>query len=320
MHRRGGRRQIVELLGWSAVAGMGAVMLTQAAGIDGTRLISSAQALTPFGIPVLVGVAAGATWRRAPALAVASASVGLATLLLAAPLVFPPGQAPARADAVGLRAASVNLLYSNRSVVGAARDLVDVDPDLIVFSEYTVQHQQTLLGHGLAGRYPYRIDDPAAGAAGIAMWSKYPIEAHADIAATRRRIEATLSGPDGPVLVFGVHPPTPIHDHEAWSGELSFLAERAAGATLPTLLIGDFNASYWNPAFRAVLRDDLVDAHIAHGHGWTPSWPTGEFVPPFVRLDHAVTGNGLVSTDVSDFRVQGSDHVGFVVTVKPAAG
>ena len=55
------------------------------------------------------------------------------------------------------------------------------------------------------------------------------------------------------------------------------------------------------------------------GSGWSTSWSTDEFVPSFVRLDHALTGNGLVSTDVDDFRLTGSDHTAFVVTIKPAA-
>ncbi|WP_040493364.1 endonuclease/exonuclease/phosphatase family protein [Ilumatobacter nonamiensis] len=314
--RRG--RQIAELIGWSAVAGMGAVMLSQAAGVDGTRALSSAQALTPFGIPIVVGVAAGAVWRRSHTLAVASASVGIAALLLAAPIVFPAGQDPVRADAAGLRAASINLLYSNPSVDLLADDLLRRDPDVIVFSEYTVPHQQTLLAHALADRYPYRIDHALRGAGGMAMWSKFPLTESSQPETSRRVIEADLDGPDGPILVLGVHPPTPIHDHDAWSADLDALGDRAGDAAVPTLMIGDFNASYWNPVFRSLLDHDLVDAHIAHGRGWSPSWPTDELVPPFVRLDHALTGNGLVSTDVDDFEVPGSDHAGFVVTVKPA--
>lgn len=295
-------------------------MLTQAAGVDGSSSLSSAQALTPFGIPIVVGVTAGALWRRSHTLAVVSASVGIAALALASPIVFPPTQNEVQADAVGIRAAAVNLLYSNDAVERVAADLHVRDPDVIVFSEYTVRHQDTLLGHALAERYPYRINDPHPGAGGMALWSKFPVDEDGRLAVSRRAIDATLLGPDGPIAVVGVHPPTPIYDHDAWSDDLQALGDRAAAGELPTLMIGDFNASYWNPVFRSLLDRDLVDAHIAHGRGWSPSWPTDEVVPPFVRLDHALTGNGLVSTDIEDFDVPGSDHAGFVVTVKPAAG
>jgi hypothetical protein len=37
-----------------------------------------------------------------------------------------------------------------------------------------------------------------------------------------------------------------------------------------------------------------------------------------VRLDHALTVGGLVSADVVDFEIPGSDHRGLMVTVAPA--
>jgi len=66
-----------------------------------------------------------------------------------------------------------------------------------------------------------------------------------------------------------------------------------------------------------LLDAGLVEAHIAHGRGFSASWPTDQIVPAFVRLDHALTTAGLVSTDVADFEIPGSDHRGFVVTVAP---
>jgi endonuclease/exonuclease/phosphatase (EEP) superfamily protein YafD len=99
---------------------------------------------------------------------------------------------------------------------------------------------------------------------------------------------------------------------------LETFGELGSAATEPTLIVGDFNASYWHPAFRDLLRSGLSDAHTVHGKGFSASWPTGKFFPAFVRLDHALTGNGLVSTSVQDFTVPGSDHRGFVVSVVPA--
>ena len=70
--------------------------------------------------------------------------------------------------------------------------------------------------------------------------------------------------------------------------------------------------------FRDVLDRGFTDAHMAHGRGWTTSWPTDEAFPPFVRLDHALTNLRLVSTAVDDFRIPGSDHAVLIVTVKMA--
>ena len=66
-----------------------------------------------------------------------------------------------------------------------------------------------------------------------------------------------------------------------------------------------------------MLDAGFVDAHTANGAGFSTSWPTTWPIPPFVRLDHALTTGGLVATDVEDFDVAGSDHLGMVVTVAP---
>mgnify|MGYP000287752026 CR=1 FL=1 len=69
--------------------------------------------------------------------------------------------------------------------------------------------------------------------------------------------------------------------------------------------------------FRRLLDAGFVDAHAAAGSGFSTSWPTNGVIPPFVRLDHALTTGGLVATDVEDFDVAGSDHLGMFVTVAP---
>lgn len=312
-------RHVAELIGWSAVAGVGSVMLTQAIGFQESRLVAAGQALTPYGIPVVAAVTAAALWRRSHVLATVSATVGLAALALAAPIVFPTSQPRTQAGAGQVSVATVNLLYSNSVVDRVADRLVERDPDLIVFSEYTSSHRSTLLGHRIADRYRYQIDGAAPHAGGMAIWSKFELDENPETAASVRAVEATVGTPFGAVEIFAVHPPTPIQDHRQWNAELGVLGELATASPHPTLIIGDFNAAYWHPGFRDLLQLGFTDAHIAHGQGWSPSWPTDELVPPFVRLDHALTGNGLVSTGVDDFGVPGSDHAGLVVTVSPAA-
>jgi endonuclease/exonuclease/phosphatase (EEP) superfamily protein YafD len=150
------------------------------------------------------------------------------------------------------------------------------------------------------------------------VWSKVAIDENAPLGPNSRTVNALLAGPDGPIRLLGVHPPTPVFDFSEWQRELQRIGTLVSSVSEPTLVIGDFNASYWHPAFRDLLRREFTDAHMAHGSGWSTSWPTDKFFPPFVRLDHALTGNGLVSTRVDDFRVPGSDHTGLVVTVKPS--
>ncbi len=312
-------RRAAELIGWGAVGGVGMVMITQAFGWDGFRLVTTLQSLTPYGIPLVVCVAAGSVWCGRHVLASAAAAVGLGALLLATPIVFPPGQPDVGPDAVGISAASVNLLYSNPRIAELADQLSELDPDVIVFSEFTIEHQATLLAQPLATSYRHQINRDGLYAGGVAVWSKYPVSENDRIDTTNYMVDASLEGPDGPIRIFAVHPPTPISDHDGWARDLVLIGESADDARDPTLVIGDFNASYWHPTFRDLLRRGFIDAHMANGRGWSTSWPTDQVVPPFVRLDHTLTGNGLVSTGVDDVRLEGSDHTAFVVTVKPAS-
>jgi MYXO-CTERM domain-containing protein len=307
--------RVVEAIGWAVVAVMGVVMISQAVGLEANRLIVIAQSLTPFGILPLVLVAALATWRRRRSLAIGAAAVGLAAVLLALPIITNSGKTTARADALGLRATSVNLLFDNPQVDRVADELLAIDPDLIVFSEFTESHRDTLLNHALADGYSYKISRAAPDAGGMAMWSKYPVDDRS--AEEYRAIEAVLDAPDGEIVVVGVHPPTPVYDHDLWRADLARLEEKAQTTTEPLLMLGDFNSTYWHPPFRDLLDAGLTSAHIAHGRGWSTSWPADVVIPPFARLDHALTGNGLVATSIDDFDVTGSDHVGFVVNVAP---
>ncbi len=308
-------RRLVELAGWAVVAGVGLVMLTQAIGWNGTRLIAVLQSLTPYGVLPVLAVSAMGLWKQREGLATTGALVGIGAFVLSIPLVIPPGQASPIPDATAVRVAAVNLLFDNPVVADAADDLLELDPDVIVFSEYTSEHQRLLLDHPLADRYPHQINRDGRFARGMAVWSKLEISSVAPSPPESRTVDAVLMSPDGPLRVLAVHPPTPVFDFHAWATELERIGEVASAAAEPTLAVGDFNASYWHPVFRDLLRQGFADAHIAHGSGWSTSWPTDQFVQPFVRLDHALTGPGLISTDIQDFRVPGSDHTGFVVAV-----
>jgi len=315
----GTRSRALELIGWLTVAVVGVVTLTQAFGWAGSRLVAVMQSLTPYLGMVLVPVALVALWRQRLRLATVCAAVGAGILLLAAPLAFPGDQPDPVDGAAGLRAASLNLLYLNDRLDEVADDLHELLPDVIVFSEYTAEHQATLQQHPMADDYLYRIDRSGLGAGGIALWSRTSVlvDEHPDT--SRYSLDVSVEGPDGDIRIVAMHAPTPIDSFENWRRDLSVVAQIGRDATTPTMVIGDLNSSYWHPDFRRVLDAGFVDAHTANGVGFSTSWPTDTPFPPFVRLDHALTTDGLVATNIDDFDIPGSDHRGFVVTVAPTA-
>ena len=239
--------------------------------------------------------------------------------VLATPLAVPNDAPDAVDGATGLRIASLNLLYRNDRVREVADELEVLAPDVIVLSEYTPEHQAVFESHPLVERYPHRVDRTGQYAGGIAIWSRTPVVVaeHPDTATYS--IDLAVDGPDGPVRVVAMHVPTPLDNFSGWTSDLSIAKDIGRNVDGPTVLIGDLNASYWHPGFRRLLDVGFVDAHTAAGKGFSASWPTDQFFPPFVRLDHALTTGGLVATDVDDFEIPGSDHRGLVVTVAPAA-
>ncbi len=300
------------------MAGVGAVLLTQTFEIDRSTPIAVAQALTPFGLPLMMVVAGVAVWRSWHAEGFVASVVGLGLLLLATPIVFPSAQREPAPDAEVWTAAAVNLLYENDRTDDIGSVLLARDPDVIMFSEYTPEHRTALLAHEIAEHYPHREERDGVLARGTAVWSKFPIDVGAPPRLVNHSIDLSVTTPDGPVRLLAVHPPTPVNDHRGWLRDLDRIGDLVETVDGPTLVIGDFNASFWHPVFRELLGRGLTDAHLALGDGWSTSWPTDGVVPAFVRLDHALVGNGLVATDVVDFDVPGSDHRGFVVSVASA--
>jgi endonuclease/exonuclease/phosphatase (EEP) superfamily protein YafD len=74
------------------------------------------------------------------------------------------------------------------------------------------------------------------------------------------------------------------------------------------LMVGDFNATWGNSGFAALLHDGLTDGAAARGQATDMTWPSGAVVPPFVRIDHVLTGARLAVTQITSKPGFGSDH------------
>ena len=307
-----------ELVAWIVTALVGLLVLTQAVGLDGSRLVATVQALTPYFVAVVALPAVVALWRGWHAVGVTSSLVGLGLIVLGLPMVAPPGQPRPVDDATPVRIGAANLLYLNDRTDEVADALGDLDLDVVVLSEFTAEHQSVLDADPLASSFPFREERPGLDAGGVAVWSRFPVVVNEAPDTVNYTLDVEIDGPDGAFRVLAVHPPTPVYDFDGWTRDLALIGDVARADDVPTLVVGDFNASYWHPAFRDLLATGLVDAHMAAGRGFSTSWPTDRDVPPFVRLDHALTDSGLVSTAVEDFDIPGSDHAGLVVSVVPA--
>lgn len=313
-----------EQLAWLALAA-GAVT-TASPWIGGVRwrAMPALRSLMPWAAlsAAPLAIRAAATGHRR--LAIASGVVSAAGAAMAAPLVVRRPQPAVDPVAQPLTIVHTNLLYINRRVGDVPAAIAPLDPDVITFSELTPSHAARLRTSPVAAGYPYRIELPARRGSGTGLWSRFPVTERVTTRTRHHTVVADVAAPGGTIRVIVVHTQSPIDHHHQWESDLDRLG--ALVVDPPAVMTGDFNAGWWHPEFRRLLRrGGWRDAHISVGRGLSCSWPTDQWHvvfrwhPPFVRLDHALANDGLAVLSTVDFDVPGSDHRGLMVTVQRAA-
>ncbi|MFN6121108.1 MAG: endonuclease/exonuclease/phosphatase family protein [Actinomycetes bacterium] len=298
---------------WTAVVGL--VAISQAVGFTWIPLLFVLQALTPYLFAPSLPIAAVAAWRRHTRLAAVHAGIVVALAVLAVPLVVQGDRGSTGPDPVRLRVAHANTYYRTVEPDAAARTVLAFDADVLAVTEYSWQFGAAFERAGGDERYPYAERRSPGDRNGIALFSRYPI-VEAEITPVHRSmlVDATVSVDGTPVRVVVAHP-LPGMDREslaAWSADLAAIDERV-DPDPRTVLLGDFNASWWHPLFRDLLDEGWVDAHESVGRATSMSWPNDLPGPAFVRIDHALLGTGVVADAVRDVDVPGSDHRAFVL-------
>jgi endonuclease/exonuclease/phosphatase (EEP) superfamily protein YafD len=312
--------RFVELLGWTAAAVMVALVVTEIVGWTGHRYVAALQSLVPYVLGLAFPLAAVALVTQRWALSVVAGAVAVVLVVMSWPLMHPPEQPAAAEGATPLRVFHANLLYSNTRYDDMADAIAGADADVLAFSEYTPEAATAFLASPLAEEYPYRIERPLTTARGGALWSRFPLTDFEPPAAKAESVLVRVEAPD-PMIVYAVHITSPLTSMTDWTAELRQLeVAPVSGDDEPIVVIGDFNAAYWHPRFRDLLGRGWTSAHQALGRGFSTSWPDDvQPFPNFVRIDHALLNEHAVATAVDDIRIPGSDHVGLVVTVVPAA-
>lgn len=274
-------------------------------------------------LPVAVGGAvARRWWLVAAAGAVVVAQVALTVPELAAATALPSWSA----SAPTVRVIDANLDKALTLRPAYVRAIRRFRPDLVAFEELTPAAGAFMGRHGYGRLYPYVCAAPAFGIAGFALGSRWPItgchmvsvpSGPAGGARTTVLAAASVRTPWGPLAVRVVHPVAPLPGSvEAWHAALAAVARsvRRAGSRR-MLVVGDFNATWGSAGFRALLAQGLVDAAAARGKPFDATWPNGAVVPPFLRIDHVLTGAGLAVTAIDSHAGDGSDHRFLTATV-----
>lgn len=254
-------------------------------------------------------------WAAAPAILLVIAAV-----FVQVPLFIGSGRTTE--DSVPIRVLTANLREGSvdpEALFALARERAD----LLVVQELTPELAGELTRSGLESQFPYQAVDAREVAAGVGIWSRYPVTGSSRDSGYRLGMvtaSITVPGSSTDTTVLAAHLvgpwPQPI---DGWRQELAQLpdtldaAARAAGAGA-VIVAGDLNATADMQPFRRLLRGGFNDAADQSGAGLTPTFPADRSVPPLIGIDHILTFNSAAS-DLQTVRIPGSDHLGLIATV-----
>lgn len=216
-----------------------------------------------------------------------------------------------------LRFVSANLLLGEADPA-AVTALAAEHADILAVQELTPE-LSAVLSTALAADFPYSALRPRDRAAGVGLWSRYPITSSgSDESFSRGVIYARVRIPetDFETTVLSTHMPPPRSAFASWRTDITRL-----GPVLhdlpddgPIVIGGDLNASPDVREFRQLLRGGYRDGAAQAGAGMTRTHPSNVIIPPLLAVDHIITRDATV-TALRTVPVAGSDHLALVATV-----
>jgi endonuclease/exonuclease/phosphatase (EEP) superfamily protein YafD len=313
----------------SRVAWSGAVSIA----LIGTAAASLAALLAPLGWPF--ELFAHFRWQLvAAALALLLASlvlrrpwmmvVACITILLQwLPGALMSGRASAHESTVlacreePLRVVTANAWFANPDFTALVAWLSRSEADIIALQEITPQSALAL--ETLARTYPYRKVIPREDPYGIALLSRWPIDAVQSMDFAGDGLPSLVANLDvhgRKLRVIALHTLWPVLPGLQVARDRALQQAAALALTQPeaTILLGDLNLTPYAPAFaRLVAESGLRDAFA--GEAWRPTWQAG-FWPLALPIDHVLVPRRGCITGHEIGPDVGSDHRPLQVTLR----
>lgn len=230
--------------------------------------------------------------------------------------VTPPSETPSW----GLQVMTVNMQFGRadpHAIVAAVRDHY---VDVVSVQELTPEAVAGLRAAGLERTLAHRMVRTGDGspASGTGIWSRYPLSDQDETEGLIfHNLVATVTvNPDLAFSFFAMHPipPAPL---DGTRGADIFAATRQFMNTRPgpAVAAGDFNATRDNVPIRNLQSDGWVDA-IGVWPMAIRTWPNDlRPLPPLIAIDHVLTRQAPVSSQVTVIDIPGTDHRALVATV-----
>lgn len=229
---------------------------------------------------------------------------GLLQFLISLPWITAWPTAPnLEGDGTKLVVITTNVSVGNSDPAPLVDWIRSKEPDVLAIVEISDEFAQKL---ELNDSFPYQVVRPRSDPFGLALLSRHPIVAHQSVndAHGVQRIEAKLNWRGNVVTVIAFHPMPPLTpaDHIRRNEDLSILATRLKD--VPTVILGDFNATPWSSAFAAPTR-----AGFRLASGYAPTWPAAGGGIMGLPIDNVLVSRHWTATRRKVGPDVGSDHL-----------
>lgn len=224
------------------------------------------------------------------------------------------------ASAPTFRILDANVYQGNPSMGGYAREIVAFRPEVVTLEEANPVDARQLERSGVLRHLPYRFDVPRYDSTAYVIASAFPMEdvRISDLYGHPLVVQLRLMVPSAPVELWVAHTVAPLPSSFAeWRHQLQRIADLVGErGTKGLLLVGDFNATWGNRGFHAILDTGLTDGAAARGRPFDMTWSqTKRPLPPLVRIDHVLTGSGVEVVAIRTGAGPGSDHRDEMATI-----
>jgi endonuclease/exonuclease/phosphatase (EEP) superfamily protein YafD len=217
-----------------------------------------------------------------------------------------------------LRLMTANVAMRNESYLAFRQSVEVAAPDILVLQEVTEDWNREI--QPLLAVYPYSKIVPKQGGAGLALFSRYPLESTKVLfeeSSMHPALVAAVNFYNTRLTVLLMHPLTPMRpDKFANRNEqLKQAAVLMKSLPEPKLLVGDLNTTMWSPYYQDLIKESgLYDTRI--GRGLYPTFESD--LPQFlgIPIDHLLISETIEIENFSFGDPTGSDHRPLVFDLK----
>ena len=316
--------QVATTLGWLIVAFLGLIVFVRIIAWDKWPFFAELDAaIEVLFLPawlVLLGGLLGKRWW----LAGAAALICAAQVVYVAPEVLASSAIPAsvRSEPT-IRLFDANVAQFNSSMSGYISQLKSYRPEVLTMEETVPDDYTQLKAAGVLATLPYQYQIPCCGSRGFIVASHYPLRhiAVSSYEGLAYLIRTSLVLPNRTINFWVVHTTAPTNPSVGdWNQELDGIhRELVKVHPRPLLMVGDFNATWGNRGFRAILSTGVTDAAAARGDPFAFTWSQDlPILPPIIRIDHVLTAGPVTVTEIQTHFGPGSDHRDITATVATA--